>query len=291
MPRGGGPSADPSRFNGIDGRLCLARHRILSPDRVARMAGGPTAGRHPDYGGRTDLHHLRAREHGARSKGPAVEAGGATTGNLGDTWRKGRPNMKDGSAFLNERANTIADGMAHQAERLRITVMKGPLECRLIDAGAKVLGSVEAGMRIAEICMGGLGTVKPTMGTSEKWPFSVEVRASQPVLACLGSQYAGWNLSEGKYFAMGSGPARILAGVEPLFSTLAYRETADRSVVLLEASAPPPVAVVEKVSKATGLSPDKLSFVDAPTQSLAGTVQIVARVLEVALHKANDLKF
>src|SRR5690606_39640760 len=107
----------------------------------------------------------------------------------------------------------------------------------------------------------------------------------------LGSQYAGWNLSNDSYFAMGSGPARALARVEPLFSTLSYRDSASNAVLLLETGKPPPDAVVEKVAKATGLAPEKLTFLYAPTQSLAGAVQIVARVLEVALHKANDLKF
>ena len=200
--------------------------------------------------------------------------------------------MKDGAALLNETANSIVDAMVRDAERLRITVSQGPLGERIVDAGANVLGSIEAGLRMAEVTMGGLGSISAVVDrASEKWPFSVEVRSSQPVLACLGSQYAGWNLSEGKYFAMGSGPARLLARVEPLFSTLSYRETASHSVIVLETSAPPPKSIVEKVSKATGLAPDKLSFIFAPTQSLAGTVQIVARVLEVALHKANDLKF
>jgi methenyltetrahydromethanopterin cyclohydrolase len=45
------------------------------------------------------------------------------------------------------------------------------------------------------------------------------------------------------------------------------------------------------VAKATGIAAEKLTFLYAPTQSLACTVQIVARVLEVALHKANDLGF
>ncbi len=39
------------------------------------------------------------------------------------------------------------------------------------------------------------------------------------------------------------------------------------------------------------LRPDKLTLIYAPTQSLAGGVQVVARVLEVALHKAHELKF
>src|SRR5262249_4406019 len=151
---------------------------------------------------------------------------------------------------------------------------------------------IEAGLRIAEATMGGLGSISAVIDrTLEKWPFTLEVRSSQPVLACLASQYAGWNLSSGDYFAMGSGPARALARVEPLFSTLAYRDPASSALLVLETQKPPPPPVVEKVVKATGLPPDKLTFLYAPTQSLAGTVQIVSRVLEVALHKANDLKF
>jgi methenyltetrahydromethanopterin cyclohydrolase len=200
--------------------------------------------------------------------------------------------MKDGSAFLNDNAQRIADGMIRDAERLRIAVSKGPLGETLIDAGSKSPGGIEAGLRMAEAAMGGLGSIAAVMDrASEKWPFALEVRSSQPVLACLGSQYAGWNLSSDDYFAMGSGPARALARVEALFTTLTYRDTASSAVLILETAEPPPMPVVEKVAKATGLAADKLTFLYAPTQSLAGTVQIVSRVLEVALHKANDLKF
>jgi methenyltetrahydromethanopterin cyclohydrolase len=118
------------------------------------------------------------------------------------------------------------------------------------------------------------------------------VRSSQPVLACLASQYAGWNLSHEKYFAMGSGPVRALARVEPLFKDIPYRELeAQSSVVMLEAATPPPAGIVEKVAKATKLDPSQLTFIYAPTQSLTGSMQIVGRVLEVALHKAHDLNF
>jgi methenyltetrahydromethanopterin cyclohydrolase len=200
--------------------------------------------------------------------------------------------MKNGSAFLNDSAQRIADGMAREAERLRVAVSKGSSGERLIDAGARVVGGIEAGLRMAEAAMGGLGRVSAVMDrASEKWPFAVEVRSSQPVLACLGSQYAGWNLSGEGYFSMGSGPARALARVEPLFETLAYRDKASTALLVLETAEPPPPAIVEKVATATGLAAGKLTFLYAPTQSIAGAVQIVSRVLEVALHKANDLKF
>ncbi|PAP94976.1 methenyltetrahydromethanopterin cyclohydrolase [Mesorhizobium wenxiniae] len=200
--------------------------------------------------------------------------------------------MKDGSAFLNDNAQRIIDGMIGDAERLRIAVSRGPLGECLIDAGAKAAGGVEAGLRMAEAAMGGLGSISVCMDrASQKWPLTIEVRSSQPVLACLGSQYAGWNLSSQGYFAMGSGPARALARVEPLFEALSYRDTASSAVLILETAEPPPQAIVEKVGKVTGLPTEKLTFLYAPTQSLAGSVQIVARALEVALHKSNDLKF
>lgn len=200
--------------------------------------------------------------------------------------------MKDGSASLNDNAQRIAEGMIHDAERLRILVSKGPSGECLIDTGAKAEGSVEAGLRMAEAAMGGLGSVSLRLDRSlPKWPFSMEVRSSQPVLACLGSQYAGWNLSSENYFAMGSGPGRALARVEPLYQSLPYRDTASAAVLILETADPPPPVLVAKVAQATRIPADKLTFLFARTQSLAGTVQIVARVLEVALHKANDLKF
>lgn len=201
--------------------------------------------------------------------------------------------MRDGHAYLNRNAQRIVDAMIEDADRLGIVHGRGSLGEHLIDAGAKAPGGIEAGLRIIEICMGGLGNVSASLDrNSAKWPYSVDVRSSQPVLACLGSQYAGWNLSYDKYFAMGSGPVRALARVEPLFDEIAYREPeAQSTVVVLETATPPPAEIVDKVSKATKLDPAKLTFVYAPTQSLTGSMQIVGRVLEVALHKAHDLKF
>jgi methenyltetrahydromethanopterin cyclohydrolase len=199
--------------------------------------------------------------------------------------------MKDGHAYLNRNAQQLATRMIDDASRLGVLHSRGSLGEHLIDAGAGCPGSIEAGLRIIEICLGGLGTVSAVMNDG-RWPYALTVRSSQPVLACLASQYAGWNLSHEKYFAMGSGPARALARVEPLFEEITYREPdAQSSVIILETAKPPPTAVVDKVSKATGIAPDGLTFIYAPTQSLTGAVQIAGRVLEVALHKAHDLGF
>jgi methenyltetrahydromethanopterin cyclohydrolase len=200
--------------------------------------------------------------------------------------------MTESPLSLNANAHAIVEAMLADAARLRISVSTGSLGETLVDAGAKAAGGIEAGMRLARIAMGGLGTVTTVLDRSTPlWPYTIEVRSSQPVLACLASQYAGWSLSSDGYFAMGSGPARSIARVEPLFETLSYRDKGKSAVLVLETDKPPPEAVVDKVAKATGLKPAALTFLYAPTQSLAGATQIVARSLEVALHKANDLKF
>ena len=93
------------------------------------------------------------------------------------------------------------------------------------------------------------------------------------------------------FFALGSGPARALARSEALFDEIDYRDSAATATLVLESSRPPPSAVVAKVAHECGLAPDRLTIIYAPTQSIAGGVQVVARVLEVALHKAHALKF
>ena len=94
-----------------------------------------------------------------------------------------------------------------------------------------------------------------------------------------------------KYSVLGSGPARAIGSSEKLFDELDYRDKADSAVLVLEADRPPPPALVEEVAKACKLEPEHLTFIYAPTSSLAGTVQIAARCLEVALHKSHELHF
>jgi methenyltetrahydromethanopterin cyclohydrolase len=189
-------------------------------------------------------------------------------------------------------AAPLVERLVADARALRLAVRPGPLGARIVDAGIAAPGGIEAGRRIAEICMGGLGAVAIAGDTgAPRWPVAVTARSSHPVLACLGSQYAGWNLSVEKYHAMASGPGRALAGREKLFDALAYRDTGDAAVLVLETDEEPPPALVEKVARDCAVAPERVTLILTPTGSLAGAVQIVARCLEVALHKAHALGF
>ena len=192
-------------------------------------------------------------------------------------------------------AMPLVEALVAQADALRIGISRSATGARLIDAGIRSRGGLQAGLRIAEICLAGLGRVELTGGGDGRWPFSISVVTSDPVLACLASQYAGWSLSHGEgpeaYYAICSGPGRALAAREPLYQELGYRDRAEQGIFVLEVDQAPPDALIERIAGDCGLAPDRLAFVMTPTQSLAGTVQIVARVLEVAMHKIHELGF
>ncbi|MCB5187277.1 methenyltetrahydromethanopterin cyclohydrolase [Methylobacillus caricis] len=178
------------------------------------------------------------------------------------------------------------------ADVLRVDVEKHASGATIIDAGIKAEGGLEAGRLIAEICMGGLGHVNlQTSATFPHWPWMLSVHSNNPILSCLGSQYAGWSLAHEKFFSLGSGPGRALAGREELYKELGYQDKSDSACLVLESDKAPPAEVIEKVARDTGLKAENLTFILTPTRSLAGTVQIVARVLEVAMHKIHTLHF
>ena len=194
---------------------------------------------------------------------------------------------------LNERAWQIADAMAANAEGLRVAVYRLPGGARVIDAGVDAPGGFGAGRALSEICTGGLADIAypPVPIGGDPWP-GVRVWTDHPAVSCMASQYAGWAIQVGKYFAMGSGPLRAHARVEKeLFAKLGYAEQAQRGVLVLETRTLPSDEVAAWVGQKAGLAPSQLTFVVAPTASLAGGVQIAARILETGLHKMDTLGF
>ena len=200
---------------------------------------------------------------------------------------------------VNAHAAPLLRQLVADADALRLRIFDDAGGVRIIDAGIEAEGGVAAGLAIADICLAGLGRARLAAAPLEGWPRWIEIVSSQPVAACLASQYAGWSLAASKeetgtgkkFFALGSGPARALAAKEPLFAELGWRDQADSGVLVLESDRLPPRVVVEKVLRDCGLAPDRLAIIVTPTASAAGTTQVVARVLEVALHRAHELKF
>src|SRR5260370_42553777 len=91
---------------------------------------------------------------------------------------------------VNQRAQALLESLVAEASvlRLQVSPSAGAL---VVDAGIGCTGSLEAGRRIAEICMGGLGSVLLSPAARDtSCAIEIGVPAADPLLACIGRQYA-----------------------------------------------------------------------------------------------------
>lgn len=168
-----------------------------------------------------------------------------------------------------------------------------------VSGGATVLdfainrnGSMADGITLAKICMADLAdvTITPASSTDSLLP-RVNVSTDFPVLACMASQYAGWPLAEGKFFAMCSGPARSLRGKEDVLKKLDLVHQSDVAVGVLETSTVPTPKAIARFASDCSVSETKVTLCVARTASLPGTIQVVSRSVETAMHKLHELGF
>ena len=193
---------------------------------------------------------------------------------------------------LNERALRLADYLASNAAALRIHARTLENGGRLIDCGIKTPGGLQAGLALARVCTAGQAEIALVPGdvAGIACP-SVVVTTDHPVAACMASQYAGWEIKVGKFFAMGSGPMRAAHAKEELYEHIPGKEQPPVAVGVLEARKLPDEAVFEHLSQALNIPVSKITLCAAPAASQAGNLQVVARSLETALHKLHELHF
>ncbi len=196
-----------------------------------------------------------------------------------------------GVLSLNDRARIAFESLVKRASDFGVAPTRVGA-ATVVDAGIDVPGSLDAGVMMARVCMADLGSAQITPGNVGSVPVpAVAVNIAHAVPACMASQYAGWQITGDDYFAMGSGPMRAAYGKEELFDDIGFREKPTVGVGVLESDALPTGDVVNDMARKIGVKPQQLYLVVAPTNSLAGGVQVVARSVETALHKLHELKF
>lgn len=194
--------------------------------------------------------------------------------------------------LLNELALERCRLLIERPESFAIGVSRTESGVRVLDCGVQFRGGIEAGLALAEVCMAGLGRVELTSAQPEIWegPF-VQAVTDHPVAACMASQYAGWQIAAEGYFAMGSGPMRAARGREDLLKHIGIKENPGEVVGVLESNRTPPDSVCQQIAADCGVAADRVTLLVAPTSSLAGDIQVVARTVETCLHKMHELGF
>ncbi len=217
---------------------------------------------------------------------------------------------------INERAFKVVNEMINKADKLNVKVFKARCGATIIDCGVTVKGSIEAGLYVARITAGDL--INFSLSTIDYGGFTLPVLnafSDYPVIATMGSQLGDWEVRYGEYFAIGSGPARALAldrsipmavGLKreelrrqglitytprEIYEKIGYRDSYDKAVIVMESSSIPPDEVLRSIAKSCNVEPGNLYALITPTSSLAGSVQIVGRIIEVGIFKLALLGF
>jgi methenyltetrahydromethanopterin cyclohydrolase len=177
--------------------------------------------------------------------------------------------------------------LIENADSYGVNVEKAGSGSIVVDAGVNVKGGFEAGKLITEICMGGCGQAEITRQKYGDMDLpSIQVCSDHPVVATLGSQFAGWQIKEKDYFAIGSGPARALAQKpREIYEQIGYKDYSDKAVVVLETEKSPPDELTQHLARDCGVSPDNLAVILTPTTSIAGSTQVSGRIVETGIHK------
>ncbi len=193
---------------------------------------------------------------------------------------------------LNQRAFAVCRQAIDSAAALRIEVLVCNNRETIVDFGVSAPGSDDAGLILAKICLSDLGQVERTRLNHDGRSLpAIRVKTTDPLQACMASQYAGWQISAGKYFAMCSGPIRAVYGKEKLFEKYSISKVATTVVGVLEASSPPDETVFQWLRERLPISVRNIVLCVARTSSIAGRIQIVARSIETACHKLFELGF
>ncbi len=195
---------------------------------------------------------------------------------------------------VNRQAVKIVEEMIAQAEQLGIVVTHLSCGARVVDLGLNAPGSLLAGKYAAEASLGGMGRISfLPLDFGDFWLPGVSIEVDQAEIGCMAAQYAGWGIRRGDFFAIGSGPARAQAAVEPLFKEklIDYVDQAEAAVLVLEGHTMPNDDVGTYIARKCHLPPDKITLLMAPAASLAGSIQLCARVVATGMHKMLKLGF
>lgn len=192
---------------------------------------------------------------------------------------------------LNDQAYGIVEACLRRRNELRLGYKLLPNGAQIIDFGVETLGGVQAGIELAEICLGGRATVSILPPNSDSVHPIIQIQTDDPLHACMVSQYAGWPVQVGDYFAMGSGPMRAKRRKEALLEQLQPNDSSAFAVGVLESDRLPGEDVTEWVAQECQTTAENVVLCVAPTRSIAGTLQVVARSVETSLHKLFELGF
>lgn len=196
---------------------------------------------------------------------------------------------------INQLAVKVVKEIIDREEEIGAKVIKMQCGATLIDMGLQCKGSNEAGILFTRVTLGDMAIVNlGTWKLNDEYSFgSVEIFVTEPLIACLASQIAGWQLGVGEFATIGSGPARAQAVIPTDFylNMTPYRDRNDEVVLCIQDIRYPDDSIALEVAKACNVPAENVYLLIAPSASIAGGIQVSARMCEEVCHKMHAKGF
>lgn len=196
---------------------------------------------------------------------------------------------------INQLAARVVKEIIAREDEIGVKVIKLSCGTTLIDMGLQAKGSYEAGLLFTRASLGDMANVHlGTWKLDEDYSFgSVELFVTEPLIACLGSQIAGWQLGKGEFATIGSGPARAQAVVpgDIYLDMTPYRDQYSEVVLCIQDIRYPDDVIALEVARACKVPPEKVTLLLAPSASIVGSIQVAARMVEQVCHKMHEKGF
>ena len=197
---------------------------------------------------------------------------------------------------VNKLAFKLVKELIDHREVLGLKVIKLRNGSRIIDAGVEALGSLEAGVMISKISLGGLAKVfiLPT-SYNEATFLSTYVSTDYPSIAIFGSQLPLLSLFRiGDYSAIISGPGKTLireldSRSKELFEKIQYKDKSKIAILILQTDSIPDEKISKYLAEQCRVIPRNLYLIITPTNSIVGSIQVSARMIEITLWRLLDV--
>ncbi|MCG2821808.1 MAG: methenyltetrahydromethanopterin cyclohydrolase, partial [Candidatus Atribacteria bacterium] len=162
--------------------------------------------------------------------------------------------------------------------------------------GVNYPGGWKAAQYLTEITMGGLGLLNYSIYRLGELELpQINIYTDKPVIACLSCQLSGWALPEFKNDAgivpLISGPVRAIVKEDKFAKPFSYQDKSEKVVVVLQDKVLPSEELTTYIAKKCKVEPKGIFILAAPTGSLVGLVNVIARTLETSLWRLHELGF
>jgi methenyltetrahydromethanopterin cyclohydrolase len=196
---------------------------------------------------------------------------------------------------VNKESMTIVRKIIENPEIYKVAVnkIKG---VTIIDCGITVQGGWEIAREFTKILYGGISEIYfetfpiPIDGVYYR---GVNVSSDHVVLQQAGCNISGWELKPGVFAPILAGPGRTIARKvgDWLQKYTDYQDNCQEAVITIETSKEISEEEIDNLLEATGVHPNNLYILVAPSGSVVCSVQVAARILEQTLHRLCDEGF